>query len=1125
MHLSQEPSSVRLAVPRRGGAARAARPRVRRMTGVSRVLSSGLAVLLLSFLGPLESVSAVVEYRSAEEIATRSTQIVIGDVVDVASSWTADGSRIKSRILVHVADYIWGTGGGFEVLEMSGGTVGGMTLEVSVLPTFKTGDHVLLFLDDGEIRLVESFQGAYLTDGQEIARMAPGCSRVIDSSREPIAEFLNRISHALGISVTPNDLTPYEGSFVLPPDEIRYEECGYDWTYKDDPMDEDYFINANCSDSAAGDAASQRTQIRKGMTAWNTAGAKFVFSYGGTSTLTQVDKDNTNLIYFDNSPPDGGSYIACNYSWVSDGDLVESDIVFNDRDYTWWNGSGSGSDRMDIWNIATHELGHTLCLKDLYDDSDSEKTMYGYGDYSETKKRTLHSDDIDGIVAIYGKASISLKVTRPMKGKIHRHGHPDIPDGAPYGWGMSIYVGPYIECIGETESDQIASVMFTCQTEECTDGSGMGGVFTCNLDPFGFLQIVGATAYGSSGNKLAAPPKVPTLYLATPGSPPGEPCWLAGTCITMADGSYQDIEDISVGDEVLAYDLLKREALPALVTVVQHHAAEEMGEYYLVINGNLRMTPGHLLPINGVLTVAEAAKPGDQLVQADGDAIVIETIEKVYDQVPTYNFEVGTEGRTCDAYCAYVAEDIVAYPRKGGGASWAASLLYDYEMFDLQTLDGMSESYAYALNQAGIVVGESGGKAFAWEYGHGMEELWDGAAYAVSDTGYAAGTDAFGQPVYVDLADEQGEVVQLPLDGRAEGSVRGINDAGDMVGEADGEAVIWFATGEVLHLCPGIAYAINDASPVEVVGQSGQYAFRWKDGDLSTLWSGGAYDVNDAGQIVGTSNGHAVRWEGGELTDLGTGVGYAINDVGQVVGEDASGAFIWDPNTGRSALDEEICSWSGWEPIAARDLNDVGQIAGWGEIGSQIHAYQATSTAADDAGGNGIPDACEPDCNDNGEPDDYDIASGSSQDCNANGIPDECDLADGTSSDCNSNGVPDACDVAEGTSADCNANGVPDECDLADGASDDCNLNGVPDECDIADGTSNDVNGNGIPDECECISDVDTSGVVDVSDLLMLLATWGPCPPEGVCYGDIDDDGDVDVVDLLQVLSDWGPCD
>ena len=49
----------------------------------------------------------------------------------------------------------------------------------------------------------------------------------------------------------------------------------------------------------------------------------------------------------------------------------------------------------------THEFGHALGLLDLYGGSDSEKTMYGYAYPGETKKRTLHSDDINGVQTIY----------------------------------------------------------------------------------------------------------------------------------------------------------------------------------------------------------------------------------------------------------------------------------------------------------------------------------------------------------------------------------------------------------------------------------------------------------------------------------------------------------------------------------------------------------------------------------------------------------------------------------------------------------------------------------------------------------------------------------------------------
>ena len=55
----------------------------------------------------------------------------------------------------------------------------------------------------------------------------------------------------------------------------------------------------------------------------------------------------------------------------------------------------------------------------------------------------------------------------------------------------------------------------------------------------------------------------------------------------------------------------------------------------------------------------------------------------------------------------------------------------------------------------------------------------------------------------------------------------------------------------------------------------------------------------------------------------------------------------------------------------------------------------------------------------------------------------------------------------------------------------------------------------------ECPADVTGDGVVDVLDLLAVLAAWGSAGGGGE---DITGDGVVDVLDLLEVLAAWGPC-
>ena len=50
-------------------------------------------------------------------------------------------------------------------------------------------------------------------------------------------------------------------------------------------------------------------------------------------------------------------------------------------------------------------------------------------------------------------------------------------------------------------------------------------------------------------------------------------------------------------------------------------------------------------------------------------------------------------------------------------------------------------------------------------------------------------------------------------------------------------------------------------------------------------------------------------------------------------------------------------------------------------------------------------------------------------------------------------------------------------------------------------------------------ADVDRNGIVDVTDLLAVINSWGTC--SGSCPGDTNCDGRVDVTDLLEVIAQW----
>jgi hypothetical protein len=113
--------------------------------------------------------------------------------------------------------------------------------------------------------------------------------------------------------------------------------------------------------------------------------------------------DDRNEVYFADIAEDRAigvtivwGYFSGRPSWR---ELLEWDQVYDDADYDWSNSGEAG--KMDFESIATHELGHSVGMDDLYTNECSEQTMYGYADNGETNKRTLEAGDITGITELY----------------------------------------------------------------------------------------------------------------------------------------------------------------------------------------------------------------------------------------------------------------------------------------------------------------------------------------------------------------------------------------------------------------------------------------------------------------------------------------------------------------------------------------------------------------------------------------------------------------------------------------------------------------------------------------------------------------------------------------------------
>ncbi len=137
-------------------------------------------------------------------------------------------------------------------------------------------------------------------------------------------------------------------------------------------------------------------------------------------------------------------------------------------------------------------------------------------------------------------------------------------------------------------------------------------------------------------------------------------CFLAGTKITMADGSYKNIENVGIDDIVLSFDVTNGIKRPARVTDVYYHKPNEMTEYYLIINGNLHVTPNHIIFVDGRWIKAGSIQSGDLLLsvnQKSSFPISVQSVEYIYAKVETYN--IGIEG-----FGVYMAQNIAVHSQK-----------------------------------------------------------------------------------------------------------------------------------------------------------------------------------------------------------------------------------------------------------------------------------------------------------------------------------------------------------------------------------------------------------------------------------------------------------------------------
>ena len=166
---------------------------------------------------------------------------------------------------------------------------------------------------------------------------------------------------------------------------------------------EPYFVNP---ENSGLDGSFVGSAVNAAVAEWETHGGN-IFGVGSIDDTAayndSLDGKNTASFGLYSDP----NVIAITSVWGYFGGspksraLVEWDMLFNTH-FTFGDATPPNSALMDLQNIATHEMGHSAGMDDLYNTACYSETMYGYSTEGETSKRDLYTGDIAGIKKLYG---------------------------------------------------------------------------------------------------------------------------------------------------------------------------------------------------------------------------------------------------------------------------------------------------------------------------------------------------------------------------------------------------------------------------------------------------------------------------------------------------------------------------------------------------------------------------------------------------------------------------------------------------------------------------------------------------------------------------------------------------
>ncbi len=148
--------------------------------------------------------------------------------------------------------------------------------------------------------------------------------------------------------------------------------------------------------------------VRESFETWSEVEtSRVTFSDGGRGQFRVSSTDRRNVIFFDQTgrdvgaPPGSGVIAVTRLNWNSSGEIIDSDIVFNGRDFKFSTATSAfGRNEVDLEGVLIHEIGHFLGLdhSPLEGSTAIRPTMYPFFFGGE---RSLSFDDMAGVSSLY----------------------------------------------------------------------------------------------------------------------------------------------------------------------------------------------------------------------------------------------------------------------------------------------------------------------------------------------------------------------------------------------------------------------------------------------------------------------------------------------------------------------------------------------------------------------------------------------------------------------------------------------------------------------------------------------------------------------------------------------------